>query len=466
MAGIVAYGAYIPYYRLDRKAITATLGAGGGKGTRAVASFDEDTTSMGVEAARKVLRAVDRPATLLFATADPAYLDKTNANAIHAALGLDGSVFAADAGGAVRSGIGATMAGAAFPDSTLVVTADTRTGLPAARRRATAAMRRRHSCSETRTWWPSSSPTPPRRPSFSTVGDIPGDASSGQWEERFGESEYVPLAAPAVADALKGAGVTADQLDHAFVTGVHARAVDMIAKSLALKPVALAGDLRAEIGNTGTAHSNLLLCDVLDRAGAGELIMTVSVADGVDVAIWRTTGALADYRDGRTDLDVRAQIDRGNASLSYARFLTWKGELRRDPPRRRDPDRVSAPASSRSNDWKFGFSGSRCLVCGTRHLPPARVCVKCHAADQMSVEPMADVPATVATFTIDRLAFSMSPPVVAAVIDFDGGGRFICELTDLDPSEVNIGDRVEMTFRRLNTAKTIHNYFWKARPIR
>ena len=84
----------------------------------------------------------------------------------------------------------------------------------------------------------------------------------------------------------------------------------------------------------------------------------------------------------------------------------------------------------------------------------------------MSVEPMADVPATVATFTIDRLAFSMSPPVVAAVIDFDGGGRFMCELTDLDPSEVNIGDRVEMTFRRLNTAKTIHNYFWKARPIR
>ena len=53
MTGIVAYGAYIPYYRLDRKAITATLGAGGGRGSRAVASFDEDTTSMAVEAGRK-----------------------------------------------------------------------------------------------------------------------------------------------------------------------------------------------------------------------------------------------------------------------------------------------------------------------------------------------------------------------------------------------------------------------------
>ena len=28
------------------------------------------------------------------------------------------------------------------------------------------------------------------------------------------------------------------------------------------------------------------------------------------------------------------------------------------------------------------------------------------------------------------------------------------------------GDRVEMTFRRLYTTFGIHNYFWKARPIR
>ena len=38
MNGIVAYGAYLPYFRLDRKAIGEALGAGGGKGTRVVAS--------------------------------------------------------------------------------------------------------------------------------------------------------------------------------------------------------------------------------------------------------------------------------------------------------------------------------------------------------------------------------------------------------------------------------------------
>ncbi len=39
-------------------------------------------------------------------------------------------------------------------------------------------------------------------------------------------------------------------------------------------------------------------------------------------------------------------------------------------------------------------------------------------------------------------------------------------VTDVDPAEVAVGDRVAMTFRRLHTADGIHNYFWKARPVR
>jgi uncharacterized OB-fold protein len=78
---------------------------------------------------------------------------------------------------------------------------------------------------------------------------------------------------------------------------------------------------------------------------------------------------------------------------------------------------------------------------------------------------MADSLGTVKTFTIDRLSYSPSPPMVLAVVDFDGGGRLPVELTDIDASEVQVGDRVEMVFRRLSTADGIHNYFWKARPL-
>ena len=64
---------------------------------------------------------------------------------------------------------------------------------------------------------------------------------------------------------------------------------------------------------------------------------------------------------------------------------------------------------------------------------------------------MADVRGTVATYTVDHLAFSLSPPMVGAVIDFDGGGRYRGEMTDVDPEAVAVGTRVEMTFRRLYT---------------
>src|SRR5665647_2392390 len=52
MAGIIAYGAYIPWLRLERKLIAESWGIPGAPGEIAVANFDEDSVTMGVEAAR------------------------------------------------------------------------------------------------------------------------------------------------------------------------------------------------------------------------------------------------------------------------------------------------------------------------------------------------------------------------------------------------------------------------------
>jgi uncharacterized OB-fold protein len=127
---------------------------------------------------------------------------------------------------------------------------------------------------------------------------------------------------------------------------------------------------------------------------------------------------------------------------------------------------VSASAAGRSEEWKFGFVGSRDRTSEAVHLPPARVSMKGGAVDDMDPIERADAQATIATYTIDRLAYSPSPPIVFAVLDFDGGGRFPVELTDVDPDTVAIGDRVTMTFRKLFTADGIHDYFWKAKPVR
>ena len=471
MGGLIAYGAYIPYNRLRRSRIAEVLGSGGGPGSRAVASYDEDTTSMGAEAARAALRMLpdgtSTPRQLYFATAAPAYLDKTNAGAIHAALQLPESALAVDMAGAVRSGVGALVAAADARVPTLAVLADVRTGLPGGGDERDGGdgasafvfggdtggapviaelLAHRSTTAEFLDRW-----------------RLPGDRASRVWEERFGEHVYAPLVAAAFAAALEEAGLTAADIDHLTIAGVHGRAVRAFAKASGVRREAVAADLAAAIGNTGTAHPGIALADLLDRAEPGRLLAVVVLADGASVLLLRTTAALADHRAPNP---VAAQIAAGNDALAYATFLSWRDLLEREPPRRPDPEPPAAPPSYRSDDWKFGFVASRCEACGARHLPPARVCVRCHAVDRMRTEPLADVPGTVATFTVDRLAHTPSPPLVAAVIDFDGGGRFRCQLTDLAPDEVAIGGRVEMTFRKVVTAGGIHNYFWKARPQR
>src|SRR3954469_9885694 len=106
MRGILSHGVSLPYRRLDRTTIAAVAGTGGGKGTRTVAGFDEDSTTMAVEAGRLALRAAPEgcvPTSVLFSTVPPPYLDKTNATGVHAALRLPRTTAAVDVGGAVRS---------------------------------------------------------------------------------------------------------------------------------------------------------------------------------------------------------------------------------------------------------------------------------------------------------------------------------------------------------------------------
>lgn len=433
-----------------------------------MASYDEDTTSMGVEAAREALAVMPpgvAPDTLLFATTQPAYLDKTNATAIHAALGLPEAVAAYDVLGSVRSAAGALRLALDRRTPTLVVTADLRVGLPGSADEASggdaaAALLIGDGPKVVADLLATASSSA----EFLDRWRMPGASASKQWEERFGETAYVPLGEAAVTDSLKAAGATADDIDHLVVTGLHTRAARRVAASIGARSEAHAPDLTAAIGNAGAAHLALALTNVLDRAEPDQLVLALSLADGADAFVLRTTDALAAFRPSST---VSEQVASGSDALEYATYLTWRGLLEREPARRPDPEPPAAPPSLRTQDWKFAFTGSRCTECGTRHLPPQRVCVRCDAVDHMTSEPLADVPATIATYTVDRLAFTLSPPVIAAVVDFDGGGRFQCEMTDVDPTQVHIGDRVEMTFRRLFTAGNgVHDYFWKARPQR
>jgi len=77
-----------------------------------------------------------------------------------------------------------------------------------------------------------------------------------------------------------------------------------------------------------------------------------------------------------------------------------------------------------------------------------------------------DKAATLCTFTHDNLATCIDPPATVSVVDFEGGGRGVFDMTDRDPNEVKADMPVEMTFRRLQYSKGMYIYHWKSKPVR
>ena len=118
MAGIMAYGAYIPWLRLERKLIAESCGIPGAPGEIAVANFDEDSITMAVEAARDCIQ--DDPegvGGLFFASTTAPYATKSSATVVAAVLDLDGASATADFGASLGSALTALIAAAGAVDS-------------------------------------------------------------------------------------------------------------------------------------------------------------------------------------------------------------------------------------------------------------------------------------------------------------------------------------------------------------
>ncbi|MFQ5478905.1 MAG: OB-fold domain-containing protein [Candidatus Binatia bacterium] len=468
--GIVSYGSYVPFNRLRRAAIGEALGKRAGVGERAVASYDEDSVSMAVEAMRCCLARVTEPGqveSLFLASSSPPYVEKLNSSAVHAACGLASPVRCLDVGNSARAGLSALITAARCAGDgrlSAVVMSDVCAGAPEGPAElelgdAAAAFvlgsdgvlaRIAASYSESREYLAS--------------WRLPEEKFGHSWEERFSLTQaFVPLLGRALNAICEAAGVGPGELDAVIVDAPNRRAAVAVAKAAGLRSEQLVDDLRDSVGYSRAAHAGLMLAAALDSAYPGQRIAILSVSDGVDALMLETTEALGAFEAKRS---VSSLVASKRNDLAYTSYLKWRGILDTEPPRRPDPDRPAAPPSFRAERWKFGFVGSRCNSCGTNHLPPQVVCVECGATGEMSEVPLAESRAHIRTFTVDRLAFSPQPPVVVAMVDFDGGGRFQSELTDCEPDRVAIGDEVEMTFRRLFTAGGVHNYFWKARPLR
>ena len=166
-------------------------------------------------------------------------------------------------------------------------------------------------------------------------------------------------------------------------------------------------------------------------------------------------------------MDLKGHLESKRVLESYEVYARWREVWPTDEAARRPaPASPSVTALWREEEKNLRFHGEKCNSCGYIQYPPQRVCVNCQARDDASPVPLSERAGTVFTYSMDYIAGATDTPLVIAVVDFEGGGRALCMLTDRQVDEVSVGMPVEMSFRKLRVVNGIHNYYWKAVPRR
>ena len=468
MPGIIAHGAYVPRFRLGAE----TAGWPGSQ-ERAVANFDEDSVTMAVAAGLDCLRGRDRQAVdaLFFASSTVPYAEKQGAAIISAALDLRRDIFAADvtdvlrAGTtALRSALDAVAAGSAC--QALVVVADSRQGAPRSETE-------RNSGDGAAAFLVGQDDIVAEFSGSYTLTEnmldnwrSSGDPFVRSWEDRFAIEEGLERIVPeALEGFLAKLQLAIDDIARVALYAPDARRHARLVRRLGLRPEQVQDPLFGRLGNTGAAFPLMLLSTALDEAKPGETLLSVSYGDGSDVLAFRTTdigiqrkpgsGGMSEYMESRSVLK------------SYETYARWRDVwLTDDAARRPAPSSPSVSAMWREGNKNLRLYAGRCNVCGYVQYPPQRVCVNCQARDDSVPVRLSDRPGEIFTFSMDYIAGAVDTPLVVSVVDFQGGGRIICMMTDRELDEVRVGMPVEMSFRKLRVVSGIHNYYWKAVPRR
>lgn len=475
MPGITAYGAYLPRRRLQRSAIAAANTwfdaslRGLARGERTMCSWDEDTVTMAVEAARDMGPAAQTGALYLASTTHP-FAVRQNAGIVADALNLGSDLRTMDVAGSLRASTTALMSAldaAAAGTPAIVVAADRR------KARAGSPMEMLSGDGAAALQAGSEGAIATLLGAATVAADFidhfraSGDAFDYAWEDRWIRDEgWLKLVPQAVAQALARAGVEPSDIDCLIVPCHLRRVPESVAKACGIPAEAVADPMMDTVGQCGTAQPLLMLAAELAGAKPGQTVVVTGFGQGCDALVFRVTDTAGPARPRR---GVAGWLERRVEETNYAKFLTYCGVVEREYGKRAELDRSPAlTAQYRNREGVTGFVGGRCSRCGTVQYPKAIYCVNpnCGARDTQEPHPMADVPARVKTFTADHLVFSMDPPAYLGLVEFEGGGRTMVEFTEVDPESFDVGTPTSMRFRikHVDERRGMRQYFWKAAP--
>ncbi|MCK4445229.1 MAG: hydroxymethylglutaryl-CoA synthase family protein [Thermoplasmata archaeon] len=466
MVGIISYGVYLPHYQMTGDVLGKAWGKPSGKGAKVISNYDEDSLTMAVAASLECLEdlGVGLIDGLYFSSTTPPYGEKMNASIVATALDLNKNALTMDIGSSLRSSTNALKAALDTVSSgsrknVLVAASDSRLAEPGSYLEpflgdgASAFL------------IGVGNPIADIIDHFSVFDGFP-DVWRKQDERflrhddvRYSRSEvYARNMKDAVEGLFSAGNYQTEDFSKAVLFSPDPRSHGHLAKSLGFSPEQVQDPLLDKTGMIGAGHSLMMLAAALDQAKPDDLILFASYGDGADAFSVRATKFIEGF-----ERDTLPEIERKRKSVgSYTRYLTFR-ELVGDY-------QMSAPFSAipllrREEDLNIRLHGKKCKGCGTVMTLALKICPHCRSSKDFEDVKLSKR-GKIVTYSQEYYYPTPEPPVTMAVIDLDGGGRILAQMTDSQAEDVEVEMPVELTFRKLHTGGGFVNYSWKCRPIR
>jgi uncharacterized OB-fold protein len=122
----------------------------------------------------------------------------------------------------------------------------------------------------------------------------------------------------------------------------------------------------------------------------------------------------------------------------------------------------------RLKDQRYRLEGNVCADCGARFFPPREVCSECRSRNLKPHEFSGR--GELYSFTTlyqAPLGFEGGVPYAVGMVKLDEGPMVEAQLTDVNPSDLKVGLRVEMVTRKLREfgQEGLIVYGYKFRPV-
>ncbi len=462
--GIKALATYLPKRRLSRAAIAAAHAwaqpAAKAKGHIAAANWDEDAITLAHAAARRL--PLDELNELHFCSTSAPFADRSPAVVLSSALNATEALATYNHSGSRRAASSATKSLLeSRTTNAMVIAGEKRLAKPASPQESgqgDAGVALTVGEPTIASFLGGSSRAVDFVDQYRSSDSPFSYAFEDRWIRDQGLMQQIPAAITALLDDQK---ISADHVAH-FCLNAPARVRTKIAKTAGLSKADASSMLDAEVGDTGCVHFMLTLAEALERAKPGDVVLSATFGQGVDLLLFEVNKPLVET--------FRSALTAGQADDNYLRFLSHRGLLELDWGKRAERDvRTAQSAYFRELDQLSSFVGGKCKKCGTVQFPRTQVCVnpECRAFGEQAPYSFANEAGRVKSFTEDWQAYSPEPPLIYGNVEFEGGANILMQFCDTDAGSLSVGATTTSHFRikDVDRLRNYRRYFWKAQAV-